>query len=86
MYHLLLDNFQLKRHVASVHEEKKPFTICNICSAIYARNEKLKSHKTSVHERTNHFQCNVCGTKIQCMKDRKLFNALLDCDSKRHLA
>ena len=63
MYHLLLDNFQLKRHVESVHEEKKPF-MCNICSAIYARNETLKSHKTSVHERKNPFQCNACGTKI----------------------
>ena len=39
----------LKKHVASVHEEKKSFK-CDICDYSCPRKDKMKSHMASVHE------------------------------------
>ena len=48
----------LKKHVESVHEEKK-FN-CNICDYKTTRNYNLKKHIESVHEGIKPFKCNNC--------------------------
>ena len=42
----------LKTHIASVHEEKKPFK-CELCNYMCSRKSFLKTHSASVHEEKN---------------------------------
>ena len=39
----------LKRHIQSIHEGKKPFK-CNICDGEFAQKNHVKRHIRSVHE------------------------------------
>ena len=48
----------LNTHVASVHEENKPFK-CEICD--YSCKASLETHVDSVHKRKNLFKCEVCN-------------------------
>ena len=48
----------LNTHVASVHEENKPFK-CEICD--YSCKASLKTHVDSVHKGKNLFKCAVCN-------------------------
>ena len=53
----------LNNHIASVHENKKPFK-CNICDANFARKPYLKGHIASVHEGKKPYKCNICDTSF----------------------
>jgi len=65
-------NKTLKRHIASVHEGKKPqreshnvekiqnVKNCNLCNKNFSRNEHLKRHITSVHEGKKSEVCSFC--------------------------
>jgi KRAB domain-containing zinc finger protein len=48
----------MKRHVASVHEEKKPFK-CDIYDFSCAQRNVLKVHVASVHEGDKPFNCDI---------------------------
>ena len=60
-------NSSLNRHVASVHEgkkpqdSKKPFK-CNICNSAFTRKSNLKTHSASVHDGKKVFDCDICDT------------------------
>ena len=49
----------LKTHVASVHEGKKPFK-CEICDKSFPLKGEMKKHITSVHEGMKAFKCDIC--------------------------
>ena len=51
----------LKRHIKSVHEGKKPF-ICSIspCKQAFTQNANLKRHISSFHNKIKAFKCNKC--------------------------
>ena len=48
----------LKMHIESVHEQKKPFK-CNICDVGFSHKGYLDKH---IHEEKKPFKCNDCGT------------------------
>ena len=50
----------LKRHIASVHEGKKPFVVCDTCDARFASKYDMKGHISSVHEGKKLFKCTNC--------------------------
>ena len=52
----------LNKHIAAVHELKKPFG-CKICKKKFARKEKLNRHVLTLHEKIKPFQCSVCDHK-----------------------
>ena len=56
---LLKTKRNLKRHIESVHEGKKPFK-CNTCDVNFAAKDSLKRHISLVHERKKSFNCNIC--------------------------
>jgi hypothetical protein len=49
----------LKRHIISVHEEKRPFQ-CNSCDAKFKWKPNLKRHTDTVHEGKKPYMCNLC--------------------------
>ena len=49
----------LKRHVASVHEGKKPFK-CKVCDYKSSRQGNLNQNIISVHDEKKPFKCEVC--------------------------
>jgi uncharacterized Zn-finger protein len=51
----------MNRHIASVHEGKKPFK-CGACDYMSVRKVDLKKHISSVHEntRTEPYVCTIC--------------------------
>ena len=54
-------NHNIKHHIASAHEKKKPLK-CNLCNSIF--NEKgslLEKHIALVHEENKPFQCDICA-------------------------
>ena len=53
----------LKRHIASVHEEKKSFK-CDICDYSCSQKGDLNKHVASVHEGKKPFQCNICSVNF----------------------
>ena len=58
----------LKRHIESVHEGKKPFK-CNICDSSFSRNTHLNAHIASVHEGKKPFKCNICDASFTQRKN-----------------
>ena len=52
----------MNRHIASVHEGKKPFK-CDTCDARFALMHHLKSHIASVHEKKR-FNCAKCDASF----------------------
>ena len=48
----------IKGHIASIHENRKPFT-CEICSISFARKPNLKKHIESVHAGKKPFKCDI---------------------------
>ena len=51
--------FDLKKHIESVHDQKKPFKY-DICDQTYYQYFDLKKHIKSVHEKKNPFKCEIC--------------------------
>ena len=47
------------RHVASVHEKKKPFK-CDFSDYSCTQNRFLSKYVLSVHEKKKPFQCEIC--------------------------
>ena len=69
-------NSSLNRHVASVHEGKKPHDgkkpyKCDICRAVFTRKNALKNHYASVHDGKKLFDCNICNTTFIQKKSLK---------------
>ena len=48
----------LKRHVATVHEERKDFQ-CEICQKRFSWQGYLNQHVAAVHEERKDFQCEI---------------------------
>ena len=53
----------LKRHIATVHEGKKPFK-CSICDSSFTRSGSLKTHISTVHERQKSFKYSICDASF----------------------
>ena len=53
----------MDRHIASIHEGKKPFQ-CNICDATFVGKGGLNRHVASVHEKKKPFQCSICDSSF----------------------
>ena len=49
----------LNRHVASIHEGKKPLK-CDICGFSCSLNYNMKRHVASVHGGKKPFKCDIC--------------------------
>ena len=61
----------LKSHILSVNERKKPFK-CQICHFIsFSQNGDLKSHILAVHEGKKPFECQICSHSCFIKKDLK---------------
>ena len=60
----------LNKHIAAVHELKKPFG-CKICKKKFARKEKLNRHVLTLHEKIKPFQCSVCDHKTSSKGNMK---------------
>ena len=50
----------MNKHVASVHERKKPFK-CEICDYSCAQKRSLNIHVAAVHEGNKPFKCDQCS-------------------------
>ena len=50
----------LKRHVMTVHEDRRHFR-CSICGAAFGLKQNLLTHVRVKHERSRPFACDVCG-------------------------
>jgi KRAB domain-containing zinc finger protein len=50
---------KIKRHIDSVHEQKKPHK-CSICDFTTSRKETLKVHVESIHEGKKLHKCSIC--------------------------
>ena len=69
-------NSSLNRHVASVHEGKKPHDSkkpfkCDICNSTFTRKSNLKTHSASVHDGKKLFDCDICNTTFTQKKSLK---------------
>ena len=53
-------NSNMKSHVASFHEGKKPFK-CDICDHSFSQKRDLNTHVASVHEEKKQFKCDICN-------------------------
>ena len=51
---------QLMRHIAAVHEEKKPFN-CPTCNKNFSQKSNLKQHISAVHKGKKDYKCNTCN-------------------------
>lgn len=60
-----LRNTDLKKHLACVHEKKRPHA-CKAtgCSSRFFFAKDLKKHISTVHERNKPFECPKCGQKF----------------------
>ena len=52
-------NNDMKKHVQSVHEKKKPFK-CDICDYSCSNKNVLKKHVTAVHDEKQPFKFEIC--------------------------
>ena len=73
---MLHRNSSLNRHVASVHEGKKPHDRkkpfkCDICNSAFIRKSNLKTHSASVHDGKKLFDCDICNTTFTQKKSLK---------------
>ena len=50
---------QLRQHMMSIHEGKKPFS-CNCCDGTFATKQQLKIHFEGVHEKKKPHKCEIC--------------------------
>ena len=50
----------LNKHIASVHEVKKPFE-CKICYAVFDLKNDMDNHIASIHEKEKQFLCCICN-------------------------
>ena len=60
----------LNRHVAFVHEGKKPFQ-CDICDHEFSENSKLKRHIATIHESKKQFKGNKASVHERNKKVKK---------------
>ena len=74
-----IDNYHLKRHIKSVHEEEYVCTICFEKSQSHEGNtpnikyrfkkkKQLAKHKLDVHENKNKFTCKLCSKNFTNQK------------------
>ena len=59
-------NFDLKKHIESVHDKKKPFK-CDISDQSYSQIFDLKKHIKSVHEKKKPFKSEICDHSFSQM-------------------
>ena len=57
-------NWNLSRHLSSVHEGKKPFQ-CSFCGALFSTKVHMKAHITKVHEGNHPHECQICNATFQ---------------------
>ena len=55
-----LANKDLRKHVETVHEGKKPHS-CSICDTKFASKHNLNSHVRKVHDKIKPFVCHYCS-------------------------
>ena len=53
----------LDRHVAIVHEGKKPFK-CDICYAQFTSKHGMKGHIATIHDGKKTFKCYICNANL----------------------
>jgi hypothetical protein len=53
------EQFDLKTHIADVHDKLKPFE-CPNCEKCFARKYNLEHHVASVHDKIRPFKCHIC--------------------------
>ena len=53
-------NMDLKRHIASVHEDKKKDFKCDICDKSFSQEAIMNIHMKSVHGGLKAFKCKIC--------------------------
>jgi len=56
---VLSNAFNMKTHIAAVHDELKPFR-CNTCNKVFALAGNLKQHIDSIHLELRPFKCGSC--------------------------
>ncbi|KAJ8901371.1 hypothetical protein NDN08_007217 [Rhodosorus marinus] len=56
-------NYDLKRHWAAVHENRRDFE-CLICGKTYTQKGHLREHIRSVHTDDTAFQCRICKKRF----------------------
>ena len=71
----------MKRHVASVHEERKSFK-CDICEYTCSQKSVMNRHVASVHTENKPFKCGVCDYK--CSRKDQLNRHVKKHVAKRH--
>lgn len=50
----------LKRHIMTVHEDRRGF-VCGICDAAFGLKQNLATHVRVKHDKSRPFACEVCG-------------------------
>ena len=55
----MADKNNLKHHISTVHEKKKPYT-CTLCGQNFGTKTHLKTHTSGVHEKKKPNQCSIC--------------------------
>ena len=79
MVQIFGNNQSLRNHVATIHENLKPYS-CQICGENFSLNQKLKRHTETVHEeKTQKCVCDLCG------KEYSHKSALKDHIAKAHI-
>ena len=58
---------ELKRHIAAVHEGKKPYQ-CKICNECFFINSERKKHIEEVHDGKNVFKCSICKDEFETFR------------------
>ena len=62
-FEMFSDALNLKKHIASIHEGKKPFE-CNRCNTMFSQKGNLEKHIASVHEKKKPFECSIWNAKF----------------------
>ena len=60
---MLAEKGKLTRHIASVHEKKRPYS-CNLCDGTFTSNQHLKGHISSVHDGLKPHSCDMCNASF----------------------
>ena len=56
---------KLNKHIAAVHEDKKPYKCTNF-NFSFAFKESLNKHYDVIHERKKQFKCSRCPVSFSC--------------------